>query len=181
MDLFGFGRKHTPWFVPTKVRIVRVMVFPVVMYGCESWTVKRTEHQWIDAFQLCCWRRLESPLDSEIKPVNLKGNQPWIFTGRTDVETETPVFWSPDANSWLIGKSLMLGKIEGRRRRGHQRMKWLDGITDAVDTNVGKLRKMMRDRKAWRAAVHGVAKSQTRPGSWTTTTHSMTGKLFLPI
>ena len=95
----------------------------------------------------------------KIKQVNLKGNQSCIFIGRTDAEAETPVFWSSDANS--LKKSLMWGKIDGRRRRGHQRMRWLDGIADEMDMNFSKLQEMARDREAWHAAVHGVTKSGT--------------------
>ena len=111
----------------------------------------------------------ESPLDSkEIKPVILKGNQTWMLIGRTDAEAEALVFWSSDVNSWLIEKSLMLGKIEGRRRRGHERMRWLDGITDAMGMNLANFRRWCGTD--WQAAVHGVAKSWTWPSNWLTTT-----------
>ena len=101
----------------------------------------------------------ESPLDS--KEINLKGDQPWIFTGRTDAEAETPVFWSSDATADSLEKSLMLGKIEGRRRRGRQRMRWLDDISDAMNMNLGKLWEMVSNREAWHAAVHGITESLT--------------------
>ena len=92
--------------LPTKIHLVKVIVFPVVMYGCESWTIKNAEHRRTDAFDLWCWRRLKSPLDSkEIQPVHPKGNQSWIFIGRTDVEDETPTLWPPDAKNWLIWKN----------------------------------------------------------------------------
>ena len=117
----------------TKFQLVKAMVFPVVMYGCESWTIKKAEHQKIDAFELWCWRQMpESLLDfKEIQPVHPKGNQSWIFIGRTDAEAETLILGHLMLKAESFEKTVMLGKIEGRRRRGQERMRWLDGITDS--------------------------------------------------
>ena len=137
------------------------MVFPVVMYRCESWTIKKAESQRIDSFELWCWI-IDNPLDyMESKPVNSIGNQPRIFIGRTNAEDETPILWPPDAKSQLTGKDPDLGKIEGKRRRGWQRMRWLDSITTSMDMNLSKLKEIVEDRGAWHAAVHRVAKRQT--------------------
>ena len=142
------------------------MVFPVVMYGCESWTIKEAEHRRIDAFELWCWRRLlRVPRTARRSSCSiLKEISPEYSL---DAEAETPILWPPDAEKWLLRKTLMLGKIEGGRRRGWQRMRWLDGITDSVDMSYSRPWEIVKDRGAWHATVHRVAKSWTWLSDWT--------------